>query len=94
MRVLRNPVLQFVLASLLLFGVIWWGTGRLSQTAARNEALADARVTTELLARSVAEPAIPKGLVDGDAGGHRPLRPRAVLSRLLVRRRTADQDLA
>lgn len=68
MRVLRNPVAQFVLASLLLFGVIWWGTGRLSQTAARNEALNDARVTTELLAHSVAEPAIPKGMVDGDAG--------------------------
>ena len=62
MKVLRNPVLQFVLASLLLFGVIWWGTGRLSQTAARNEALADARVTTDLLARSVAEPAIPHRL--------------------------------
>ena len=68
MRVLRNPVVQFVLASLLLFGVIWWGTGRLSQTAARNEALNDARDTTELLAHSVAEPAIPKGMVDGDAG--------------------------
>ncbi len=68
MRVLRNPVAQFVLASLLLFGVIWWGTGRLSRTAARNEALNDARVTTELLAHSVAEPAIPKGMVAGDAG--------------------------
>jgi signal transduction histidine kinase len=67
-RVLRNPVAQFVLASLLLFGVIWWGTGRLSQTAARNEALNDARVTTELLAHSVAEPAIRQGMVDGDAG--------------------------
>ena len=33
-RVLRNPVVQFLVASLLLFGVIWWGTGRLSQTAA------------------------------------------------------------
>ena len=83
MRVLRNPVLQFVLASLLLFGVIWWGTGRLSQTAARNEALADARVTTDLLARSVAEPAIPRGLVDGDPGAIDRF-DRAVLSRLLV----------
>ena len=68
MRVLRNPLVQFLLASLLLFGVIWWGTGRLSQTAARNEALNDARDTTELLAHSVAEPAIPAGMVDGDAG--------------------------
>ncbi len=68
MRLLRNPVLQFLLASLLLFGVTWWGTGKMSQRAARNEAVADARVTTDLLAKSVAEPAIPKGLVNGDAG--------------------------
>ena len=68
MRLVRHPVVQFVAASLLLFGVIWWGTGRLSQTAARHEALADARVTTELLAHSVAQPEIPRGLVRGDAG--------------------------
>src|SRR6478735_6888835 len=67
-RVLRNPVVQFLVASLLLFGVIWWGTGRLSQTAARQEALADARVSTELLANSVAAPNIPKGMADGDPG--------------------------
>jgi two-component system, NarL family, sensor kinase len=67
-RVLRSPVVQFLVASLLLFGVIWWGTGRLSQTAARQEALADARVSTELLANSVAAPNIPKGMADGDPG--------------------------
>ena len=67
-RLLRNPVVQFLVASLLLFGVIWWGTGRLSQTAARREALADARVSTELLAHSVAAPNIPKGMADGDPG--------------------------
>ena len=67
--------------------------GGCRRRAARHEALADARVTTELLAHSVAEPAIPEGLVDGDAGRDRPLRPR-VLDRLLVRRRTPDQDLA
>jgi signal transduction histidine kinase len=81
--VLRNPVAQFVVASLLLFGVIWWGTGQLSQTAARHEAVADARVTTELLAHSVAEPAIPQGLVTGDPGAIDRF-DRAVLSRLLV----------
>ena len=83
MRLLRNPVLQFLVASLLLFGVIWWGTGRLSQRAARDEAVADARITTDLLAHSVAEPAIPKGLVDGDPGAIDRF-DRAVLSRLLV----------
>jgi two-component system, NarL family, sensor kinase len=63
-----NPVLQFVVASLLLFGITWWATGVFSQRAARSEALADARVTTELLAHSVAEPALPHGLVKGDPG--------------------------
>jgi signal transduction histidine kinase len=66
--VLRNPVVQFLVASLLLFGVIWWGTGRLSQTAARNEALTDARVSTELLANSVAAPNISEKMADGDPG--------------------------
>ena len=68
MRMLRSPVVQFLVASFLLFGVIWWGTGRLSQNAARQEALTDARVTTELLAHSVAEPAITEKMVQGDPG--------------------------
>ena len=50
---------------------------QLSRHAADDEAIADARATTELLARSVAEPAIPRGLVAGDAGRGRPLRPDA-----------------
>jgi signal transduction histidine kinase len=74
---------QFVVASLLLFGITWWATGIFSQRAARSEALADARVTTELLAHSVAEPAVPKGLVDGDAGAIDRF-DRDVLDRLLV----------
>ncbi len=45
--------------------------------------MADARVTTELLARSVAEPAIPDGLVRGDPGAIDRF-DRHVLSRLLV----------
>jgi signal transduction histidine kinase len=61
-------VLQFVVASVLLFGITWWATGVFSQRAARSEALADARVTTELLAHSVAEPAVPRGLLRGDPG--------------------------
>lgn len=54
-----SPLVQFVVASLLLFGITWWATGIFSQRAARSEALADARGTTELLANSVAEPAMP-----------------------------------
>jgi two-component system, NarL family, sensor kinase len=78
-----NPLVQFVLATLLLFGMTWWTTGTLSQRAARSEALADARVTTELLAHSVAEPEMPRGLVDGDPGAIDRF-DRRVLSRLLV----------
>jgi two-component system NarL family sensor kinase len=78
-----SPLVQFVVASLLLFGITWWATGIFSQRAARSEAIADARVTTELLAHSVAEPAMPKGLVDGDAGAIDRF-DRDVLARLLV----------
>ncbi len=87
MSVLRrpwaSPLVQFVGASLLLFGVAWWATGILSERAARSEAVADARVTTELLAHSVAEPAVPKGLVDGDPGAIDRF-DRDVLDRLMV----------
>ena len=76
-------MVQFVVASLLLFGITWWATGIFSQRAARSEALADARGTTELLANSVAEPAMPRGLVNGDAGAIDRF-DREVLDRLLV----------
>jgi two-component system NarL family sensor kinase len=82
-RLLRNPLVQFLVASLLLFGATWWATGMLSEGAGRSEAVADARVTTELLAHSVAEPAIPRRLVAGDAGAIDRF-DRAVLSRLMV----------
>jgi two-component system NarL family sensor kinase len=82
-RLLRNPMVQFLVASLLLFGATWWATGMLSERAGRSEAVADARVTTELLAHSVAEPAIPRKLVTGDAGAIDRF-DRAVLSRLMV----------
>ena len=78
-----SPLVQFVVASLLLFGITWWATGIFSQRAARSEALADARGTTELLANSVAEPAMPRGLVNGDAGAIDRF-DREVLDRLLV----------
>jgi signal transduction histidine kinase len=45
--------------------------------------VADARITTELLAHSVAEPAVPPGLVDGDPGAIDRF-DRDVLDRLLV----------
>ncbi|WP_151082317.1 sensor histidine kinase [Nocardioides cynanchi] len=83
MRLLRNPMVQFLVASFLLFGATWWATGMLSERAGRSEAVADAQVTTELLAHSVAEPAIPRKLVATDPGAIDRF-DRAVLSRLMV----------
>lgn len=88
MRALRrpwaNPLVQFLVATLLLFAATWWATGVFSERAARSEAVADARVTTDLLAHSVAEPAIPEGLVDSDPGAIDRF-DREVLDRLMVR---------
>jgi two-component system NarL family sensor kinase len=78
-----SPLVQFVVASLLLFGITWWATGIFSGRAARSEAVADARITTEVLAHSVAEPAMPKGLTAGDAGAIDRF-DREVLDRLIV----------
>ena len=83
MRALRNPVVQFLGAGLVALVVIAVATGRLSQQAATQEAVAEARATTRVLARSVAEPAIPRGLVDARAGAIDRL-DRTVLARLLV----------
>jgi two-component system, NarL family, sensor kinase len=59
------------------------GTSALADRAAAEEAVADARATTELLAHSVAEPAMPRGLVSGDPGAIDRF-DREVLDRLLV----------
>ncbi|MFN8196129.1 MAG: sensor histidine kinase [Nocardioidaceae bacterium] len=84
MRFLRHPLAQFLAISVVLVGGIALTTTVLSRQAANSEALADARGTTAILARSVAEPAIPRGLVDGDAGALDRF-DREVLGRLLVR---------
>lgn len=83
MRVVTHPVLQFLAGGLLLLLAVAWGTGALAQQAANREAVSDARATTELLAGSVAEPALPRGLVAGRAGAIDRF-DRAVLQRLLV----------
>ncbi len=82
-RVLRSPVAQFLAAGFLMLVVVLVATARLSGRAASREAIDDAVATTELLAHSVAEPALPPGLVDGDIGAVDRL-DRAVLQRLLV----------
>ena len=83
MRVVRNPVAQFLAAGFLLLAVVLVASDRLSERAASREAIDRAVATTQLLARSVAEPALPRGLVDGDVGAVDRL-DRVVLDRLLV----------
>jgi signal transduction histidine kinase len=62
-----NPVVQFVVAGLIALAVLIVGSGMLSEQAATREAIADAKSTTVLLARSVVEPALPRGLMQGRA---------------------------
>ena len=68
MKVLRNPAVQFLAVGLATVSLVAVGTGLLSDRAASAEAIHDAQMTTEVLAQSVAEPALPRGLVDGDPG--------------------------
>jgi two-component system, NarL family, sensor kinase len=64
-QALRNPVFQFAAAAALIVVVVALGSARLSRDAAEAEAVADARAMTELLAWSVAQPSVPRGLVYG-----------------------------
>src|SRR5688572_16487314 len=80
----RSPVAQFLLAGVLTGVLIAVGTWVLSGRAASQEAINDARATTEVLAHSVAEPAVPRGLADGDAGAVDRF-DRQVAEQLLVR---------
>lgn len=68
MRLVRNPVARFLVVGLLMVVLVVLATAELSGRAASEEAIEDAIATTEVLARSVAEPALPRGLVSGDAG--------------------------
>jgi two-component system NarL family sensor kinase len=65
---LRHPVVQYLVAGAVMLVAIAAGTTWLSGRAATNQARSEARRTTELLARSVVEPAMPRRLVDVDAG--------------------------
>ncbi|QCW50503.1 sensor histidine kinase [Nocardioides dongxiaopingii] len=64
----RSPVAQFLAAGLLVLVVLLVVTNALAGRAAREEALSDAGATTEVLARSVAERSLPRGLVTGEPG--------------------------
>lgn len=80
----HHPVVQFVAAGLLALIVLVVGSGELSKRAATREAIADAKTTTELLARSVVEPSLPRGLMEGRASALDRL-DRLVRQRLLSR---------
>lgn len=66
MRVLRNPVAQFLVAVAVVMVAVAFAADALSRRAAEEEAVTDARVLTEVLATSVAEPMLPDGLPDAD----------------------------
>jgi two-component system, NarL family, sensor kinase len=82
-RYVRNPVAQFLAAGFVVLVVVVIVTAQLSRHAANAEAINDARDTTKLLAESVAEPAIPRGLVSGNVGAADRL-DRVARDRLLV----------
>jgi two-component system, NarL family, sensor kinase len=82
-RFVRNPVVQYLAVAVVLFVALSVATSILSARVASTEARADAVSVARVLARSVAQPAIPKGLVDGDPGAIDKL-DREVLERLLV----------
>lgn len=67
-RILRSPVALFLAVGLLALAAIVVGARLLASDAAHEEALSDARATTSLLAHSVAQPTLPRGLAAGDPG--------------------------
>ncbi|GAA0970762.1 sensor histidine kinase [Nocardioides aquaticus] len=67
-RLARHPAAQFLAAGCLAVLLVVLVTGRLSRSAADEEATDDARATTEVLARSVVGPALPSRLSSGEAG--------------------------
>lgn len=76
-------MLQFLVVGLAALAAIVVGTRLLADRAAKSEALIDARATTEVLAQSVAQPSIPRGLSTGTPGALDRF-DRLATSRLLV----------
>jgi two-component system, NarL family, sensor kinase len=64
----QRPVVQFVVVGLVVAGVLAWVTGVVGERLAQEQAIEDARTTTELLAQTVIEPSLSSGLLDTDAG--------------------------
>ena len=83
LTVLRNPVVLFLVAGACVLAGIVVASDLFVRAAAEREAINDARSTTLLLARSVAQPALPPGWSTGTPGAVDRL-DRQVLDRLLV----------
>src|SRR4051794_754446 len=62
-RAWLRPVIQFIVAGVVAGIILVVGATWLSERAATDEAIADARSTTQILGESVAEPEIRPGLV-------------------------------
>lgn len=67
----RRPVVQFVALGLVMLALLVAVSCLLSRRAALNEALADKRSTTQLLAAAIVQPALPAGLIGGTAAERR-----------------------
>ncbi len=80
-----HPVVLFVAAGVLTVVLLLVVLSWFSTRAATDQAIFDARSVTQVVAHSVAEPAIPVGLVEGRAASVDRF-DRSVLSRLLVDR--------
>ncbi len=86
-RLLVNPVIQFLAAGIVALLMLLLLVGWLSERAATDEAVKDARATTQLLGRSVVQPALSRGLLTGNAAAvdkfDRQMRKRVLVGDVL-----------
>ncbi|CAI9414605.1 sensor histidine kinase [Nocardioides sp. T2.26MG-1] len=68
MRLIRNPVTQFLLIGLVTVAAIFIGVNSIAHGAAADESTAEARRINTLLAHQVVEPLLPKRLSAASAG--------------------------
>jgi two-component system NarL family sensor kinase len=91
----QRPVVQFVVVGVALALLLAWVTGVLGARLAKEQAIEDARTTTELLASTVVEPSLSSGLLT-TAPGELDKFDRLIRSRVLggdiVRVKVWDED--
>jgi signal transduction histidine kinase len=67
-RLIRNPVTQFLVIGLVTLGAILVGVNYLADNAAQEEAIAEARRINAVVAHQVIQPIVPRGLARGSLG--------------------------